>query len=477
MPAVPTACSAPGPDPVHGGPMGRIPGSLNVPYTALFAADGTYRPPEQLARGLCRSRRRSCAPRHHHLRQRSDRKRPAVRAAPHRQTRYRRFTTAAGGEWAADPANAQDAGALSVSSGSGDKPIKARKRVLYAAAGGRKWTGRVVNPPPVLACSSTIENPPGDAERRCVRASPTPDGQFFYGRRRRRRPIVGTGRWPPDCNLSRGAHGTVHTPAAWRRDCREPAGGIESPGTGCLMADNAYHSLAPHGDRPAQGDSGVTDPLFSIRSDLWMPMARLFADPGPRPCGSESPGSLTFEFCDVTVRWPPIAREHDAVQPDRQYLGPSPLGFASLSHGCDVTMMTCPEHRRRPFPDLMMGSARCGRRAWYRGACAASRKDWGRWSRPIDAALAERGLRTMAVAASKRKTRSALENRAMARSAAAGGARAVPPCCHRDPGHALWQRDFTGGLRVCFGFGCWPATTGRLRRGVVDCARPVRHRL
>jgi len=37
-----------GTDPVHGGPMGRIPGSLNVPYTALFAADGTYRPPEQL---------------------------------------------------------------------------------------------------------------------------------------------------------------------------------------------------------------------------------------------------------------------------------------------------------------------------------------------------------------------------------------------------------------------------------------------
>lgn len=37
-----------GTDPVHGGPMGRIPGSLNVPYTALFAEDGTYRPPEQL---------------------------------------------------------------------------------------------------------------------------------------------------------------------------------------------------------------------------------------------------------------------------------------------------------------------------------------------------------------------------------------------------------------------------------------------
>jgi len=37
-----------GTDPVHGGPMGRIPGSRNLPYTALFAEDGTYRPPEEL---------------------------------------------------------------------------------------------------------------------------------------------------------------------------------------------------------------------------------------------------------------------------------------------------------------------------------------------------------------------------------------------------------------------------------------------
>lgn len=37
-----------GTDPVHGGPNGRIPGALNLPYTQLFAADGTYKPPEEL---------------------------------------------------------------------------------------------------------------------------------------------------------------------------------------------------------------------------------------------------------------------------------------------------------------------------------------------------------------------------------------------------------------------------------------------
>jgi Rhodanese-related sulfurtransferase len=35
-------------DPVHGLPMGRIPGSLNLPYTDLFNADGTYKAPEAI---------------------------------------------------------------------------------------------------------------------------------------------------------------------------------------------------------------------------------------------------------------------------------------------------------------------------------------------------------------------------------------------------------------------------------------------
>ena len=37
-----------GVDPVHGLPMGRIPGSGNLPYTALFNPDGTYRSPEAI---------------------------------------------------------------------------------------------------------------------------------------------------------------------------------------------------------------------------------------------------------------------------------------------------------------------------------------------------------------------------------------------------------------------------------------------
>lgn len=35
-------------DPVHGGPNGRIPGSLNLPFTAVLNADGTYKSPSDI---------------------------------------------------------------------------------------------------------------------------------------------------------------------------------------------------------------------------------------------------------------------------------------------------------------------------------------------------------------------------------------------------------------------------------------------
>jgi thiosulfate/3-mercaptopyruvate sulfurtransferase len=37
-----------GVDPVHGGPNGRIPGALNVPFTAVLNANGTYKNPQDL---------------------------------------------------------------------------------------------------------------------------------------------------------------------------------------------------------------------------------------------------------------------------------------------------------------------------------------------------------------------------------------------------------------------------------------------
>jgi thiosulfate/3-mercaptopyruvate sulfurtransferase len=35
-------------DPVHGGQNGRIPGALNLPFTEVLNADGTYKSPQEL---------------------------------------------------------------------------------------------------------------------------------------------------------------------------------------------------------------------------------------------------------------------------------------------------------------------------------------------------------------------------------------------------------------------------------------------
>lgn len=41
-----------GVDPVHGGPNGRIPGSLNLPFTGVLNADGTYKSPADIRAAL-----------------------------------------------------------------------------------------------------------------------------------------------------------------------------------------------------------------------------------------------------------------------------------------------------------------------------------------------------------------------------------------------------------------------------------------
>jgi thiosulfate/3-mercaptopyruvate sulfurtransferase len=39
-------------DPVHGGQNGRIPGSLNLPFTEVLNPDGTYKSPAELRRAF-----------------------------------------------------------------------------------------------------------------------------------------------------------------------------------------------------------------------------------------------------------------------------------------------------------------------------------------------------------------------------------------------------------------------------------------
>lgn len=306
-----------------------------------------------------------------------------------------------------------------------DKRLKPATKLVR---GGRRseWTGPVVNPPVWRASTHLYEK---DADRHTA-GSNNADGQFFYGRR------GAPTQWALAealTQLEPGAHGTVLYPSG----VAAIAGCLLSvlkPGDRLLMTDNAYdpsRSMATG----LLARMGVLITFFDP-SDLDAYSA-LFTDP-VRAVWLESPGSLTFEVCDVPLL-AAIAREHGAVSLiDNTWA--SPLGFAALSHGCDIVMMSLSKHVGG-HSDLMMGSASAGER-WYR-ALRRTAQDLGQVVSPDDAALASRGLRTMGIRL-EAQTRSALRIAAWL-DGQPQVAKVLCPLLPSDPGHALWQRDFTGG--------------------------------
>lgn len=303
-----------------------------------------------------------------------------------------------------------------------------RRPATRVVRGGRRteWTGPVVNVPVWRGSTHLYAK---DADRHAA-ARNNADGQFFYGRRGA----------PTQWSLAEaltaiepGAYGTVLYPSG----VAAIAGALLAvlkPGDRLLMADNAYdpsRSMATG----LLARMGVVTRFFDPHD---IPATRALMAEGAQAVWLEAPGSLTFEVCDVP-QIAAIAREHGAVSIiDNTWA--SPLGFAALEHGCDIAMMSLSKHVGG-HSDVMMGSASAGER-WY-GALRRTAQDLGQVVSPDDAALAARGLRTMAVRLAA-QTRSALkiaewlENQPQV-------ARVLCPMLPSHPGHALWSRDFTGG--------------------------------
>jgi len=311
-------------------------------------------------------------------------------------------------------------------SGAGeDKALRPATRLVR---GGRRkeWTGPLVNVPVCRGSTHLYES----EAARAAASKTNADGQFFYGRR------GGPTQWALAEALTQiepGAAGTVLYPSG----VAAIAGcllAVLRPGDRLLMADNAYdpsRSMASG----LLARIGVTTRFFDPR-DLAAYEA-LFAEP-VRAVWLESPGSLTFEVCDVPAL-AAIARSRGAVSLiDNTWA--SPLGFPALAHGCDIAMMSLSKHVGG-HSDVMMGSASAGAR-WY-GALRRTAQELGQVVSPDDAALAARGLRTMGL-------RLEAQTRAATRIATfldqhPAVARVLCPMLASDPGHALWRRDFAGG--------------------------------
>ena len=288
-----------------------------------------------------------------------------------------------------------------------------------------EWTGAVVNPP-IWRGSTHLYADSADL----ARGRPNEDGHFYYGRR------GSPTQWALDealTELEPGAYGTVLYPSGVAAIAGALLAVLET-GDALLMTDNAYEpsrSMAKNLLAPLGIVTRYFDPLD---------VAGLAAhfDGHTKAVLLESPGSQTMEVCDVPAL-AAVAREHGAVSLiDNTWA--SALGFPALARGCDISIMSLTKHVGG-HSDLMMGSAAAGEALYAR--LRAKSQSLGQVVSPDDAALALRGLRTMAVRLGQ-ETASALRI-AEWLAGRPEVAHVLCPMLPGAPGHELWKRDFTGG--------------------------------
>jgi cystathionine beta-lyase len=179
---------------------------------------------------------------------------------------------------------------------------------------------------------------------------------------------------------------------------------------------------------------GVTisyyDPLAADRIAFLM-------QPKPRAVFTEAPGSLTFEMQDIPAIAAAAHAQGAIVLMDNTWA--SPLFFSALDHGVDLSIQSGTKYIGG-HSDLMLGSVAANATTWQRLHDTAG--TMGTCVGPDDMFLGLRGLRTMAVRLARHQT----SGIAVARwfEGRPEVLRVLHPALASDPGHAIWQRDFTG---------------------------------
>lgn len=295
---------------------------------------------------------------------------------------------------------------------------------LVHAGRGPGFSDGIVNPP-IMRASTILFDSCADLEA----ANGDPDAGLYYGRR--------------------------GTPTQWALEdaltALEPdAAGTKLFPSGVAAITTALLAVVKTGDHVLITDSAYEPTrLFADQMLKRMGITTQYFDPGIgagiealiQPNTSaillESPGSLTFEIQDVPAITG-VARARGVVTMlDNTWA--TPLRMQPLALGCDISLHALTKYVGG-HSDIMMGSATATKALLPRLKAATYRL--GHTVSPDDAALALRGLRTMALRLDRQEA-SAL---AIARwlEAQPSVDRVLHPALPSHPGHALWQRDFTG---------------------------------
>ena len=308
-----------------------------------------------------------------------------------------------------------------------DGPPKPGLSTQLVGAGRKlEWTGAAVSPPVWRASTYLYENCAAQEAGRHINA----DGLFHYGAR------GGPTQWAlADAltELEPGAAGTMLYPTGLAAPVMALLSVLKA-GDELLVADNAYdpsRAFAVHALR----DYGITTRFFNPL-DVSGFAATIGAQ--TRAVLLESPGSLTMEVCDVPALAAAAKARALAVLLDNTWAGPT--GFQALRHGVDLSILALTKHVGG-HSDLMLGSVSATAEFYPR--LRKRSLMLGQQASPDDCALALRGLRTMGVRL-ERSSSSAVTIGTWLQSRPEVAA-VLCPMLPGSPGHALWQRDFTGG--------------------------------
>ncbi len=307
--------------------------------------------------------------------------------------------------------------------GSGKRGIGTR---LVGAGRKPEWTGPAVNPPVWRASTYLYEDTAAQEADRL----PSADGLFHYGAR------GGPTQWAL-CDalteLEPGAAGTMLYPTGLAAPVMALLSVLKA-GDELLMSDNSYDPTRSFATR-ALKDYGISTRFFDPLDAAGF--AAMIGDQS-RAVLLESPGSLTMEVCDVPALAAAAKARGLAVLLDNTWAGPT--GFQAISHGVDLSVLALTKHVGG-HSDVMLGGVTAT--AEYYPRLRKRSLMLGQQASPDDAALALRGLRTMAVRL-ERSTGSAITIGSWLQQRDEVAA-VLCPMLPGSPGHDLWQRDFNGG--------------------------------
>jgi cystathionine beta-lyase len=159
--------------------------------------------------------------------------------------------------------------------------------------------------------------------------------------------------------------------------------------------------------------------------------------PNTRVIFVESPGSLTFEVQDVPAIAEVAHRRAITVVMDNTWA--TPLYFKPFAHGVDVSVQAATKYIVG-HSDAMLGTVTCTKEAWPR--LRASTYELGQTAGPDAVYLGQRGLRTLAARLKMHSANAMALAQWIAKQPEVQ--RVLYPALPGDPGHTLWQRDFTG---------------------------------